>query len=271
MPIVFCFLLFTLMSFLYSLFLKLLYPTSLAVLLLLGSALLKKREVLRRICFWLAVALLLLCGNGWVVGTLTKRLEWKYLPPNPMPLADCILVLSGGTRSHVWPRPTVELDQTGQRLLYAAYLYRHRRAPRLICTGNVATGGVAARPMADDMAEFLEDLGVPHDAILLESKAEDTHQHATNLIPVFRKGGFKKVLLVTSALHMARSIRTFRHLCPDVEFIAAPTDFGVTEPVAKPWYHQLVAVIPSPSHLLNFCAVSHEYLGIAYYKIRGWI
>lgn len=62
------------MTFFYSLLLKLLCPTALAVLLLLISALLRKREVGRRICFWLAVAILLVCGNGWVAEGLTRHL-----------------------------------------------------------------------------------------------------------------------------------------------------------------------------------------------------
>jgi uncharacterized SAM-binding protein YcdF (DUF218 family) len=259
------------MSFLYSLLLKLLYPTSLALLCLAAAALFRKRLGPRRAFFGLAVAILLVCGNGWLVRGITKHLEWKHLPPNPVPQADCILVLSGGILSRIPPRPTVELADAGDRLLYGAHLYRQGKAPRIVCTGNVATGGVVARPLAEDMAEFLQDLGIPKDSIVTESKAEDTHQHATNLLPVFQKSGFKRVLLVTSAMHMPRSIGTFRRLCPGIEFIAAPTDFRVTEPIPAPWYHQLAVIIPTPRHLLDFCEVSHEYLGMAYYRIRGWM
>jgi len=72
-------------------------------------------------------------------------------------------------------------------------------------------------------------------------------------------------------MHMPRSIGTFRRLCPGIEFIPAPTDFQVVEEIHKPWYHQLTAVIPTPRHLLDFSEVMHEYLGMAYYKARGWM
>jgi len=259
------------MAFLYSILLKLLYPTSLSILLLVAAALFRKRKVVCRTCFGLALAILVICGNGWLTAALAKHLEWQYMPPNPVPNVDCILVLSGGIRSRVAPRPTVELAEEGQRLLYGAYLYRQHKAPCIICTGNVATGGVAARPAAEDMAEFLEEIGVPKEAIVVETKAEDTHQHAKNLYPVLQQRKFKRVLLVTSAVHMPRSMGVFQRLCPGIEFIAAPTDFGVTEPIPAPWYHHLVAMIPTPRNLLSFSDVMHEYLGIAYYRMRGWI
>jgi uncharacterized SAM-binding protein YcdF (DUF218 family) len=259
------------MSFLYSLLLKLLYPTSLVALLLLGSALLRKREAPRRTCFWLAVTLLLLCGNGWVVGALTKHLEWKYLPPNPVPQADCILILSGGTLTRTPPRPTVEVTDAGDRILYGAYLYRQGKATNIICTGGLASVANGQRAYADDMAELLENLGISKGAIIRETQAGNTREHALCLGTVLQDHNFKRVLLVTSAAHMPRSMGVFKRLCPFVEVIAAPTDFHVTEPAAIPWYQHLMAIVPTPQHLSEFSDVMHEYLGMAYYRLRGWM
>ena len=259
------------MAFLHSIFLKLLYPTSVSLILLLASAFFRIRQRVSRLLFWLGIACILVCGNGWLAGALTKNLEWRYLPPSPVPQADCILILSGGVLSRIPPRPTVEIADAGDRVLYGGYLYRQGKAPRVICTGNVATGGVAARPAAEDMAELLEEIGIPKESILTEIKSEDTHQHARNLYPLFQKSKFNRVLLVTSAMHMPRAVGTFRRLCPGIEFIPAPTDFQVTERIPAPWYHQITNFIPTPRHLLNFSEVMHEYLGIAYYRMRGWM
>jgi uncharacterized SAM-binding protein YcdF (DUF218 family) len=258
------------LSFAYSLLLKLLCPTSLVVLLLLISAFLRKREVGRRICFWLAVAVLLVCGNGWIVGAMTKHLEWQNMPPNPIPQADCIVILSGGTRSRIPPRPTIEITEAGERVLYGAYLYRQGKAPRVISTGGLANPLVGQRAYADDMADLLEMLSVPHDAVIKETNARDTHDHATNLYPLFRERGFKRALLVTSAMHMPRSVGVFRRLCPGIEFIPAPTDFHITE-LRLPWYRELVALVPTSANLTQFSETMHEYVGMAWYKMRGWM
>jgi len=259
------------MSFLYSLLLKLFYPTSVALMLLLASAFARARKRLSRACFWLGIGVIFVCGNGWLVGTLAKNLEWRYLPLVPVPEADAILVLSGGILGRIPPRPTVEVADAGDRVIYGAYLYRQHKAPRIICTGNVATGGVAPRPAAQDMAEFLEMLGVGREAIITEIESENTHEHAKNLYPLLQRQHIKRVLLVTSAMHMPRSVATFRRLCPEVQFIPAPTDFRCTQSSPTAWYRGLTGFIPTPSHLVGFSEVMHEYLGMAYYSMRGWM
>jgi uncharacterized SAM-binding protein YcdF (DUF218 family) len=261
------------MAFAYSLFLKLLDPTSLSLILLLASAGLWrwKREKLARISFWSALAMLFVCGNGWLVGAMTKHLEWQYLPPNTVPEADAILVLSGGIEGKVPPRPTVEVGDVGDRLLYGAYLFRSGRAPQIICTGGVATGGITRRPAAEDMAEFLELIGIPGSSIVTEVKSENTHEHAKNLYPLLKEKHFKRILLVTSAMHMPRSMGVFKKLCPGMDFIPAPTDFHATVPQPMAWYRHMMALVPTPRSLLNFSEVTHEYVGIAYYRVRGWM
>jgi uncharacterized SAM-binding protein YcdF (DUF218 family) len=260
------------MSFLYSLFLKLLYPTSLCALLILAAAVFRKREKLNRYCCWAAFAILMICGNGWLISALTEHLEWRYQLPNPAPQADAILVLSGGILDRIPPRQTVEVTDAGDRLLYAAHLFKQQKAGTVICTGGVATGGIAPRPAAEIMEEFLDTLGVPKAAVVIEGASSDTHQHSTNLKTIFQERKIQRVLLVTSAMHMPRSLGVFRKQCPGIEFIPAPTDFHATEKqIPTLWYRKLVAVIPTPKHLLDFSEVMHEYLGIAYYKARGWM
>src|SRR6059058_3766131 len=92
------------MSLAYHIFLKLLEPTSFCVILLLAAAVLRRRIAASRLCFWLAVALLLVCGNGWVSSALIRNLESRCVAPEPLPEADCILILSGGLAPRIPPR-----------------------------------------------------------------------------------------------------------------------------------------------------------------------
>ena len=259
------------MAFLYSVLLKLLYPTSVSLLLLAAGAALRRRPTARRVCYLLAVLVLLVCGNGWVVAAMIRHLEGQYPPPHAMPSADAILVLSGGVLGRTPPRPTVEIGDAGDRLLYGAELYRKGKAPQIICTGNVATGGIAPRPAAEDMAELLQLLGIPTSSIVTEIKSENTHDHAVNLCPLLEARQMKRVLLVTSALHMPRSVGVFRRACPAVEFVPAPTDFRAPFERSFAWYRQGVRLLPTPRSLLDFSDAAHEYVGMAYYHLRGWM
>lgn len=258
------------MDFLYSFILKLAYPTSLCALLLLMAAAFRKRARWSRACFWMALGILMVCGNGWVVDLVVRRLEVQYLPSDPVPRADCILVLSGGLKAKEPPRPTIEVGEAGDRLLYAAHLYRQGHAPQIVCTGEKGKGSIVARPIAEDMAEFLNNLGVPKEAVILEKASQNTHEHAANLAPLFEEKKIKQVLLVTSALHMPRSVSVFRHDHPTITFIPAPTDFQCTVKLPRPWYHHLLAFIPTPSKLALFSEAMHEWVGLLYYKCRGW-
>lgn len=281
------------MAFLCSLLLSLVYPTSLALLLLLLSATLKKLELPRRIFFWLAIAVILICGNGWLAKYSIRYLEREYPPLNSsttgknrdakgegMPMAassttqsfiaDCIVVLGGATLPKTPPRPTVQVSRAGDRVLYAAELFRQGKAPLIICSGK-AMGGAGQRPAAEDMAELLEMLGIPEQAILTETQSGTTYQHTIYLPPLLRQRGFKRVLLVTSAMHMPRTMLVFRKQCPDIDFVPAPTDFRITDTTPSPWYHEIFALIPVPDNLVMFNGAMHEYCGILYYKLRGWI
>jgi len=246
-------------------------PVVLSVLLLFLTAALSKRKKLGLVCLWMAVAVLLICGNERVAGMFTGALESRYQPPDPIPRADCILVLGGGVLSRIPPRSTVEINEAGNRVLYAAHLYRQGKAPRIVCTGASPSGRLGERSEAADMAELLMMLGVPDEAILTETKARNTHEHALNLCQFFTTQNIKHVLLVTSAMHMPRSMAVFRRFCPEIEFVPAPTDFRSVGRVLVGWYEAFCAFIPTPRSLLDCSDALHEYLGLAYYRLRGWL
>lgn len=259
------------MAFLYSLLLKLLYPTSIALLLMAAAALLRRHPTAQRACRILAAIVLLVCGNGWVVTAMTRHLEGQFLPRDPVPHADAILVLSGGVVGKTPPRQTIEIADSGDRLLYGAALFKQGKAPQIICTGNVATGGIAPRPASEDMAELLGLLGIPAAAVVTETRSENTHEHAQQLCPMLRQRGAVRVLLVTSAMHMPRAVGVFRQQCADVEFIPAPTDFRAPYQPPVEWYRSGASLLPTPRSLLDFSDAAHEYVGIAYYRMRGWM
>jgi uncharacterized SAM-binding protein YcdF (DUF218 family) len=258
------------MAFAYGVFLKLLYPTSVALLLQAAALVLRGARV-RRVCQGLAIAVLLVCGNGWVVAALTRGLEGQYPPRDPVPHADAILVLSGGVLGKTPPRPSIEIADAGDRLLYGAALFKQGKAPQIICTGNAATGGLVPRPASEDMAELLTLLGIPDQAIVTETRSENTHEHAVQLCPMLTARRISSVLLVTSAMHMPRAMGVFRRACPALEFIPAPTDFHAPYDPPMPWYRKSVNLLPTPRSLLEFSDAAHEYLGIAYYTVRGWM
>ena len=246
-------------------------PVALSIVLLILAAALSKRRKLSMGCMWAAVAVLFVCGNEQVVAIFARNLESRYPAPEMIPKSDCIVVLGGGTLSRIPPRSTVEVNEAGNRVLYGAHLFRQGKAPKIICTGAGQSGSINQRSEAADMAELLMMLGVPEEAIITETKARNTHEHAVNLCQLLAAQQFKHVLLVTSAMHMPRSLAVFRRFCPNIEFIAAPTDFRSAARGVAGWYNQLCHFVPTPRNLLDCSDALHEYFGIVYYRFRGWL
>ncbi len=251
------------------------YPLGLACLLL-GIALIVAWKYPQRVAIPIGTALiiLLLASNGWVEKLAIKSLEWEHIPQTELPTAEAIVILGGAVRATVSPRPFVEVNEAGDRVIYGAKLYRDGKAPLIIASGgriNWRGGGDQAE--STDMATLLEFFGVPKTAILEDKTSLNTRENAVNVQKILQERQIKQVLLVTSAMHMKRSILIFRHLGMDV--IPAPTDFllverDLGEPVSS-WESIILNILPDSDRLQDFTRVLKEYVGIFIYWLRGWL
>lgn len=245
---------------LYSLVLALLNPVGATLLLALAAWITRGRR--RRGFAAIAVLVALLGSNGLVASAVMRRLEMQYLPPPDGVTADAIVVLSGGERRPLPPRPTLDLNDAGDRLTYGAILFRRGAAPRLVVTGTT---------VANDMRTFLLQLGLPPSAVASETRSFDTHDHAVNLCPLLASQGVSRVLLVTSAVHMPRSMAVFRRGCPALDVVPAPTDYRRPVNEEDGWDALAVWLLPSPYAVVAVTEALHEYIGLAYYRVRGWV
>ncbi len=249
----------------------LLYPLGLSCLLLIVAFLLLwKRPRLAAIPIGMVLLILVLSSNAGVSDRLARSLEFQNLPAE-LPKTDAIVVLGGCTESALLPRPWVEIKEEGDRVLYAAKLYRDGKAPRLILSGGRVEWRISGNPESEDMAILLEPMGVPRSAMLQDPYSLNTRENAVNVKQIMEAQGIRRVLLVTSAMHMPRSLMIFRKL--GVEAIAAPTDFTVTlsDPQAKTTEAHILDALPDADQLRRTTRALKEYVGIAVYWLRGWI
>ena len=65
---------------------------------------------------------------------------------------------------------------------------------------------------AEAMRRGLMALGVPAAAILVEDRARDTLENARLSIPILRRAGVRRAILVTDRVHMPRALTLFRLL-----------------------------------------------------------
>ena len=154
-----------------------------------------------RLVLWLACAgILLYAGVVGFVLIREKGVETTVPAPDSY---DAIIVLG----AQVLPDGTPNV-QLAWRLDTAAEAYRNRKVPVVVCG---AQGKDEPLPEAYAMKKYLTDRGVAEEDILTDPESFNTRQNLQNAKALLKdKSEVRKVLVVTSDYHVARSLALAR-------------------------------------------------------------
>ncbi|MFW6028097.1 MAG: YdcF family protein [bacterium] len=216
-----------------------------------------------------ALAIAVLWTGMWslpaVSDPLRLSLEGQFAnqPVAALPKADAVVVLGGGISSVPpdWPYP--DLGRGADRVWHAARLYHAGKAPLVVITGGRLQWLGDRTSEAEAMKDFLDDLGVPSGAVLVEDRSASTRENAVFTAELLSKRGIDGVLLVTSALHMRRALATFH--AAGIDAIPAATDFEV-----MPEPNHVLRWLPDAATLADSTRALKEFLGLWVYRWRGW-
>jgi uncharacterized SAM-binding protein YcdF (DUF218 family) len=250
------------------------YPLGLSCLLmLLALWLCYRRSRKAYMPILLALIILAIAGNVQVGNRLIASLERQYLPLVETPPADAIVILGGGTRNNEPPRIMPDLSDRGDRLIYGAKLYQEGAAKKIILSGGRIQWYGGDSSEAESMATILELFGIPHADMILESRSLNTHDNAIFTKEILQREQFKKILLVTSAAHMPRSLAIFRRA--KIDAIPAPADLMVSDRnlIESRYSKQsrIISLIPTSESLDFTTQALKEYIGMFIYRLRGWL
>ena len=251
---------------LYSLAKLLLLPPGL-FLVLLAVVFFLVRGTLGRVVLFIAWSLLYVLSVPVFSGLLIAAAETHpALPADALARtgAEAIVVLGAGVYRDApeYGGHTVDVNSM-KRSRYAAWLHRGTGLPIYV------TGGVGEHAPGPAMRRFLEqELGVPVAAV--EDQSGNTRENAELTAPLLAKAGIRRVLLVTDAWHMPRSVAAFERVGVDV--VPAPTYFlsgerrlrAETE-AGTEWRDWL----PQPNAFAGSYFALHELLGSVYYALRA--
>jgi uncharacterized SAM-binding protein YcdF (DUF218 family) len=229
---------------------------------------LRDRSVLARRLLILIIAGYLLASTFPVSYHVGRLLSARFHPlaTRDVPTGRIALVLLGaGTFSaRDWNDDGVARpNRTGaDRVVEAVRVYRLIHPEFVISSGGRAFDSDAEPPSGESMRDMLVELGVPASQILTETTSRTTHEEAVIVRSMLQSRPVDHIVLVTSDLHMRRSLGAFR--AQGIEAIPAiarrPHD-------RIPWE---LDFLPSDSGLGEAREVAREVLGIGYYTARGW-
>ena len=243
-----------------------LYPLGLAIVFTVLALAFGRFHRSSRVALILALVLLWLPSMPVTANLLALNWEAAYPPVAPanLPQADAIVLLGGLLDQPLPPRLEPDLNQAADRLFEAARLFRAGKAPRVVVSAGNLPWNTIVSPEATWIEPMLGELGVPTDAITLESRSRNTRENAVFTASILHDKGWRTVLLVTSAAHMRRAMAAFRQA--SIEATAASADVRGSYPV----YNSLLDFLPNADALSETSGVIKEMIGLVYYRLRGW-
>jgi uncharacterized SAM-binding protein YcdF (DUF218 family) len=201
-------------------------------------------------------------STPWLASSLITPLEkiaGPYAQPQELALKGIkhIVVLGGSQRnSKLTPADQCGGD-TALRVLEGVRLWKGLPGSRLIFAGGSFSSRI---PAAEAMAALAEQLGVPRQAMVLETASWDTSDQARILSA---KLGQTPFALVTSASHMPRSLLLFK--AHGSNPISAPCDFTKFAGTGKGF----TLFVPQAWGLSLSERAVYEYLGMLYFELRS--
>jgi uncharacterized SAM-binding protein YcdF (DUF218 family) len=206
---------------------------------------------------------------------LVLGLERQYPPllsPPQSLKADRIAVLAGYAEEHPgMPITSIVSDQTIGTITEGLRLYRLIPDAKLITSGGIVHMG--DKPVAANMAAFLQQMGVQPEDLIVEGNSNNTYE---NLVEIKKIVGSRPFILVAQACDLKRAAAVARklqmhsipapaccwavqHHRPDMSFRKRIADFFVS------FAH------PSLTNLSRIQWAYHEYAGLAWYRLLGRI
>jgi uncharacterized SAM-binding protein YcdF (DUF218 family) len=262
-----------------------LFPGNLIVLLLVLAVLLFRAR--RKLLVWgrppgaiagvavvlsVTAVLLYLFATHPVSRAIMGRLERGFAPADPAELrtAEAVVVLGGGVVWNTSGEALINrLDglpvandasslsvEAESRLLYGVRLARRLRLPLVVSGGRVLSAPVVP-PEAEVAARLAVDLGVPPGMVRVESESRTT---AENAVLTRERFAFDRVVLVTSAYHMRRSLLAFSRV--GMEALPAPAAYRSDQRPLRP-----VMFMPDATNLRDSTTVLRERLGYLWYRL----
>jgi len=238
-------------------------PPGLFCILLVFCALLALRAPRRRA---LALLLSLLSLSLWYMSTttgaalITGTLEETYADRLPAFGAHtAVLVLSGGSSYNSAGDAVQPGVYTMERVSRGMLLAKKLGCPLILSGGNVY--GFQDRTEAEIMAEWAGAMGFSG-RMILEKASRTTKENLKYSAPIMAKEGISRLVLVTDAFHMPRSVSCARRYIPEAE-IYPYASVRVTDPK----FRGLPSLLPTSGSLFDSCMGIREWIGLAAYRM----
>jgi len=161
----------------------------------------------------------------------------------------------------------VVLGGEPSRSISGLRLYQQNIAPFIIMSGGSGNILKENQKESDRMIDFLIEFGVDKDKILSENKSRNTRENAFFSKKIMGDYQIKRIALVTSNIHMKRSIKVFEKL----NYKVFPYNSQIFRIPRKINRFDPFIFFPNVENLFISSQIIYEYFALILYKVNGWI
>ncbi|SAK74223.1 hypothetical protein AWB78_03175 [Caballeronia calidae] len=200
-------------------------------------------------------------GAGWFANPLLDLAQRGYgHTETPAFTPRTTIVLMGGGTARTGSGLVPKSD-AAPRIPAAAALYRQCRATGASCTVILSGGDPQhhGQAEADNYAPYVLAQGVAPGDLVRENKSLNTYQNARNVAGILGPAHDNRLIIVTSAYHMRRSLRAFE------AFGYAPV------PYVSDVRHIRPTIFPRIRGFVNSELALHELVGLARFDVYRWL
>lgn len=178
---------------------------------------------------------------------------------------DAVLVLGGGVRMSEFDRFGFAPRDAFARIFSGIQLVREGRARTLVLGGSYPYPGKPELPSFLAVEDWMGQWGLTTAVVTNLGICYNTHDEALAFKSLYETQGWKSVILVTSALHMKRSVALFQKLGITVEPATADFEvYGVSQ-------DSRFSIFPRLHRFRLWGLYLHEQVGWWVYAMKGWV
>lgn len=244
----------------------LLMPLTLVAFVLLSGMIVKNQKIKKRL-LWIGMGMLLFFSNEFISNAVMHAWEVDAKPYASLPKHKVGILLTGATIYGLKPNDRVYFHRGADRVIHTVQLYKLGLIEKILISGGIGKLFSEDEPEAIKFRRVMIMMGVAEQDILVEDQTRNTGESPIEVKKILEANNYKAAdcLLITSAFHMRRSLLTYKKNGLDLEPFS--TDFYGRDPSFA--IDQLL--IPQVDAIVKWNKIIKEWVGVAAYKITGYI
>lgn len=171
-------------------------------------------------------------------------------------------IILGGFSGYDNQIKMLDFNAQSDRVIFAEQLYHQGKIKKIFISGGNGMLINDSYLEAEEIKRHLIKNKIPEKDILTETSSRNTYENAYNSAIILKEKGIDSILLITSAIHMRRSLFCFDKVN------LKPTPFSTDFTFKTRNLNAEHILIPSVEGLTKWQNIIHELIGYIIYRIK---